>query len=112
MNRSLTAIEEQLITRILSVFADESISFRSRRVRVIDDEGSVRFEGTTRGASQRALPVEAQFMDTDGIYVHALVFVANNEIDELEIYKDDFSKIGSMPSADDWEVLDLRQHSS
>jgi hypothetical protein len=106
--RPLTTLEEKLISRILSVLADKSISFRSRSVKTIDSEGSIKFDEVSGGALQRALPVEAQFQDLDGVYVHALLFVIGDSIDELEFYKGDGSEICKMPDAEHWEILDLR----
>lgn len=42
----------------------------------------------------------------DGVWVHALLFVVdNNKVDELEIYKDDFSSVLKIPKYQEWEII-------
>lgn len=64
-------------------------------VKPIDAEGSIAFnilKGERANISKR-IPVEAQFKDIDGIYVHILLHVVDGYLSELEIYKEDGSLV-------------------
>lgn len=78
-------------------------------VKELDGEGSLRFahEGTPGESVQMLFPVEAQCQDADGIWIHALLFVVDGWVDELQIYKDDTSPILRMPNSQEWEVFEL-----
>jgi hypothetical protein len=109
-SRQLTSNEIDLISRILVSLGDESISFASTaNVQQIDSEGSIKFENAhlLHPSPQKALPIDAQFEDSDGIWVHAILFVVGNTVDELEIYKDDGSPIVQMPGTKKWKILNL-----
>ncbi|HZI87207.1 MAG TPA: hypothetical protein VFD48_10255 [Pyrinomonadaceae bacterium] len=78
-------------------------------VKELDGEGSLRFahEGTPGKSVQMLFPVEAQCQDADGTWIHALLFVVDGWVDELQIYKDDTSPILRMPNSQEWEVFEL-----
>jgi len=78
------------------------------RVRTIDDEGSLELEVNAAGRPamvKKRIPVEAEAIDEDGIHVHVLLHVVKGLAKELEVYKDDGSRVRRMPSADDLEVV-------
>jgi len=80
-------------------------------VREVDREGSIKFvhDAELQQMEQRKFPVEAQYQDKDGVWIHALLFIVDREVDELEIYKDDSTPITRRPKAEEWEILDLGQ---
>lgn len=78
------------------------------RVRTIDDEGSLELElsdAAKPAMVERRIPVEAEGVDEDGIYVHVLLHVVKGFAKELEVYKDDGSAIRRIPSACDLKVV-------
>lgn len=107
--RKLTSNERELVQRILDG-RDEAIEYVDD-VKTIDKEGSLRFchHSNLGGKEQKKFPVEAQSKDTDGVWIHALLFVVDGKVDELELYKDDSSSIFLMPSPQDWEIINLSE---
>ncbi|MBI3837747.1 MAG: hypothetical protein HY288_07410 [Planctomycetia bacterium] len=76
-------------------------------VETIDSNGSLRFAVSSdiEAPVTKRIPIEAQFLDTDGIWIHALLHVVHGRLTELEIYKDDSSNVIKAPNAADWEIL-------
>ncbi len=110
--RKITAAERSLIDRILSFRPSEvgGTSFDVEdHVKELDREGSLEFvrDLESQHMEQSKFPVEAQYQDKDGMWIHALLFVVDKKVDELEIYKDDSSPITQMPKPEEWEILDL-----
>ena len=111
-SRKLTDAEFALIQRIISVRRNEAERLQvGVDVTELDREGSIKFvqDRGLKEIEQRKFPVEAQAQDEDGMWIHALLFLADNRIDELEIYKDDGSMIRKMPGLEQWQILDLDQ---
>lgn len=107
--RKLTNNERELVKLILDA-KGEPIEFVDE-VKTIDTEGSLKFShhGVFADKEHKKFPVEAQSRDTDGVWIHALLFLIDDEVDELEFYKDDSSSIRSMPTPKDWEIIDLSE---
>lgn len=110
--RRIKSFELELVKRILSTHPKQFESMEiiiGDEVEEIDSEGSIKFaEGTSSVKSpQQLFPVEAQFKDIDNVWIHALLYIVENRIDELEIYKDDSSKVLRMPFPQEWEIVDL-----
>lgn len=111
--RDITSFERALLDRILDFRSRErntpTVRVERYLVKEIDGEGSLKFahEGTPGQFEQKLFPVEAQAQDADGIWIHALLFVTDNVVDELQIYKDDSSPILRMPNPQEWEVFEL-----
>ena len=76
-------------------------------VQEIDPDGSLRFvvPSLTRAPVKVRIPVEGQFVDTDGIHGHLLLHVVNGRVAELEVYKDDSSRVIRKPRPEDIEVI-------
>ena len=113
--RKIASEETKLINRIIDAAAMGGALPFSENVEQIDLYGSINIiDETNVGSSQHQelFPVEAYFTDADGVNVHALLFVRNGRIYQLEIYKDDESAIIAMPTAEEWTVLDLRVRTS
>jgi hypothetical protein len=111
--RDITVNELELLERLLFFRLSEQMMSKHRGkkylVKEIDKNGSLKFihEGNLSQLAQRKFPVEAQSLDKDNIYIHALLFLVNDEIDELEFYKDDSSSILQMPKPQDWEIIEF-----
>lgn len=111
--RKLTSDERELLARLLSFPLRENgantAQVEEDWVTEIDEEGSLKFAHTAELAEleQKKSQVEAQCQDADGIWIHALLFVIDGKVDELEIYKDDSSSVIQMPKPQDWEIIKL-----
>jgi hypothetical protein len=113
--REITSAERALLERLLSFPSNggERVAARVENysVRELDEEGSLKFAHSAGAGSaqleQKKFPVEAQCQDTDGVWIHALLFLVGDKFDELEIYKDDSSPIARMPKPGDWETFEL-----
>jgi hypothetical protein len=69
------------------------------QVGVIDEEGSIKIHSAlgTKAPVRFRVPVEARGKDTDGVGIEIILHVIDGIVDELEILKDDGSRIKSMP---------------
>jgi hypothetical protein len=79
------------------------------RVRTIDENGSLEIlvRGGPPAEVKRRIPVEGQFADADGVPIHILLHAPNGFASELEVYREDSSRVIAMPSADRLELLVL-----
>lgn len=77
------------------------------RVRTIDQNGSLEIlvRRGPRARVTRRIPVEGQFADADGVPIHILLHVLEGFASELEVYREDSSKVLAMPSADQLELV-------
>jgi hypothetical protein len=111
--RETTSGERTLLDRLLSFHSNgrDGVTAKVEKylVRELDEEGSLKFAHSAELSQpeQHKFPVEAQCRDADGIWIHALLFVVDGKVDELEIYKDDSSSIIQMPEPQDWEIFEL-----
>lgn len=111
--REITSAERALLDRLLSFCSHGgdgvTVQVEKYLVREIDEDGSLKFAHSAEPAQleQKKFPVEAQCQDADGVWIHALLFLVDSKVDELEIYKDDSSPIGRMPKPEDWEIFEL-----
>ena len=69
-------------------------------VEPIDDHGSLRFlVGTdVRAPVKSRIPTEGETEDEDGVTIHVLLHVVEGQVNELEVYKDDSSKLLRKPN--------------
>jgi hypothetical protein len=76
-------------------------------VRTIDQNGSLEIlvRGGPRAEVKRRIPVEGQFADADGVPIHILLHAPGGFASELEVYREDSSRVLAMPSADQLELL-------
>ena len=111
--RNLTREERELISRIMSyqpLAKPIGITLTvGDRARVLFPDGTLEFARDQKGlpGKQNYYPVEAQFLDTDGVPVNALIFFIDNEVSMLEILKADGSEISRKPGPEEWEIIDL-----
>ena len=109
--RSLTPREKGVLFRLLEAEFPGRDTLKDQmqhaRVEEIDSNGSLRFFecGSTRSSAKYRVPVEGFYEDSDGIQVRILLHVINGQINELEIYKDDSSKVLRLPDAEFLSVV-------
>lgn len=104
--RELTRYERELLDRLLSqefLGRDEIANQLAYcRVRVIDQDGGLEIQSYMPGnasAVKSRVPTEGEAEDNDGVTIHFLLHVVNGAVCELEIYKEDNSRILAMPAA-------------
>lgn len=66
----------------------------------IDDDGSLVLQcGPSRPAPVKCrVPTEGECVDTDGIAIHVLLHVVDGMMSELEVFKDDSSRVRNLPA--------------
>jgi hypothetical protein len=79
------------------------------QVEEIDPDGSLRFlvysDSQKVAPVKTRIPVEAEFVDMDGVHGHILLHVLNGKIAELEFYKDDSSHLAIRPNPESLKVM-------
>jgi hypothetical protein len=110
--RPLSDWERRIILKLLlaAPFAgrDDLLSqFENTRARTIDEDGSISLKPSIvrKAAVTTRIPVEGEAKDTDGTVIHYLLHVVDGEINELEVYKDDSSRIQRQAEPDDLIVM-------
>lgn len=106
MFRKLTTEETSIVARLLETDfpGRDAIAqqMENATVREWDDRnGSLIFEVASgpRAVTKLRIPVEGEFEDLDGITIHVLLHVVDGFVTDLEIYKDDSSRIQKIPSS-------------
>jgi hypothetical protein len=77
---------------------------RNCQVTEIDSDGSLQIHVTAgpRVQTNFRIPVEAEFVDQDGVTAHVLLHVVDERVAELEMYKEDSSPlINKFPKNED-----------
>lgn len=108
--RNLTPDEKGLLERILG-YQPKGVAPLVRlrgdeRVEEIIPDGTLKFQ-TKESSKQWYYPIEATFVDSDGISVNAVVFAIGDELSMLEILKADGTVPIRKPAPDEWEIVDL-----
>jgi len=109
----MTTIEKELFNLLLdSEFAGKDElkeQLENCQVESIDENGSLKIyvKNNKRANVKRRIPIEAEGEDSDGITIHVLLHVVNGFADELEIYKDDSSKVIQTPNASGLRLICL-----
>lgn len=72
-------------------------------VRTVDEDGSLEFQ--TRDAVplrrvRHAVPIEAEYSDSDGGTVHVLLHAQGDNVTELEFFREDGTPVRSWPDAE------------
>ena len=112
-HRALTPWERHVIQRLLErpfPGRDELLAQLECAVgRPIDDDGSldIRCACSTKAPVKRRIPTEAETKDRDGMTIHYLLHVVDGTMNELEVYKDDSSRVIQHAQPEDLEVVIL-----
>lgn len=98
--RPLSDWERRVILRLLlaAPFAgrDELVSQVDKATaRTVDEDGSIGLQCslTAKACVMTRIPVEGEAQDTDGTTIHYLLHVVDGTLSELEVYKDDSSRV-------------------
>ena len=111
--RQSTTTERQIIERLLERYfpgCDAILEqIKNSLVKTIDENGSLKFKvkAGPKANVKRRIPVEAESEDVDGVTIHLLLHVVDGKVDELEIYKDDSSRVVKIPEPKDLRLLKL-----
>jgi hypothetical protein len=113
--RELTELERDILNRLLSVDFEgvDTLRIQASTVKVTEACNSCpsivfRLEdGPGRAGVRRRVPVEAEGMDSDGVIIHILLHVVKGCISELEIFKEDGSRIRQSPMPQKLNLLTL-----
>ena len=111
--RAPTPTERQLLRRLLEAdFAgrDALVPMLDQvEVRTLDELGSVELRTHLAGKAPvvKRIPVEAEAEDEDGYVIHAMLHVVDGRPTELEIFKDDGSRVRRMPDPSAFELMVL-----
>ena len=111
--RPLTDWERRLILRLLEpAFPGRDVlinQLESTLVRLIDENGSLELqcESMSKASVEKRVPTEGEAMDRDGLTIHYLLHVVDGKLQELEVYKDDSSKVLRHAGPEDVEVMIL-----
>jgi hypothetical protein len=115
--RSLTALEEAIINRLLhEEFPGVDVlrrQFVDLRARPIERELSVelKVDNQVRAILKKRVPVEAQYCedepykDLGQVHVHILLHVRGGLMSELEFYKDDGTSITRLPDVSELRIF-------
>lgn len=111
--RPLTDWERRLLLRLLEPTFPGRDTLRQQIDHVvcsgIDENGSLDLKcGDTSIASvEKRVPSEGEAIDQDGTTIHYLLHVVAGKIRELEVFKDDSSRVIQHPDPNEIEVLVL-----
>lgn len=112
-HRPLSEWERRLLVRLLEPPFPGRDQLREQLdqvlARAIDENGSLELqcEETTEAPVEKRIPTEGEGMDRDGITIHYLLHVVAGRMSELEIYKDDSSRVLQHPDPGEVEVIVL-----
>jgi len=109
--RHLTKYERNLVSMITDAQAGKAIGdfeLENLLVESIDSNGCLKFLNDESGHHVK-FPVEAYYMIDSAslLSIHALLFIKNNKLDELEIYRDDGESVGELPPIEQWTIVSL-----
>jgi hypothetical protein len=99
MVRPPTPQEAALLEKLTEPDFPGSLEIREQlrgiQVREIDEDGSLELVGVSGSDAivNNRIPIEGEMVDSDGTVVHVLLHVVNGRVNELEIYKDDGSRV-------------------
>ncbi len=111
--RQLSTWETRLILRLLEpAFSGQEVlraQVGEALGRPIDENGSLDLQSglDTKALVMKRVPSEGSATDRDGTTIHYLLHVVDGAIQELEVYKDDSSKVLEHPEPEAVEVMIL-----
>ncbi|SDJ37867.1 hypothetical protein SAMN05444157_3080 [Frankineae bacterium MT45] len=111
--RPATQVEGAVLAALLGVsFAGRAElldQIADLTVRRVDANGSLQLRGSgvPKAPVDRRVPVEAEFLDSDGMPVHLLLHVIDGALSELEIYREDSGTVLSAVGPGELSILVL-----
>lgn len=112
-HRPLERWERQLLLRLLGPSFPGRDELRNQvgslRCSPIDQNGSLDLlpSSALLARVEKRVPTEGEAVDVDGVTIHYLLHVRDGKLKELEIYKDDSSRVQKHPEVEGVEVLVL-----
>ena len=109
--RVLTVWERRILSRLLEPKFSGRDTLRVQLdqvgARTIDDDGSIKLKtkGARRAAVAQRVPTEAEAPDSDGVTIHYLLHVRSGLVNELEVYKEDLSRVLRHPDPAEVRLL-------
>jgi len=116
--RALTSWERRLIQRLLSSpfpgrdalvaqVEDAVASPMHEDGTLLDEDGSLYLvtSSPVRASVRARVPAEGQARDADGVMIHYLLHVVDGRIDQLEIFKEDLSRVLRQAKPEDLKVM-------
>lgn len=110
--RLLNDWERQIILRLLSgsLFPgrdDLLAQVEQASACPIDEDGSISLKPSIalKAAVTTRIPVEGEAQDADGMTIHYLLHVVDGQMNELEVYKDDSSRVLRRPVPEEVTVM-------
>jgi hypothetical protein len=112
--RPLSDWERRVIVRLLSAAPfpgrEELLAqVEKASALTIDEDGSISVRPAIEGkaAVTTRIPVEAEAQDADGVTIHYLLHVVDGQINELEVYKDDSSRVRRQAQPEELTVMNV-----
>ena len=115
--RALTSWEKRLIQRLLSSpfsgrdalvaqLEDAVASLMHEDGTPLDENGSLylRTSSVERASVRARVPTEGEARDADGVMIHHLLHVVDGRIGQLEIFKEDLSRVLRQAAPEDVTV--------
>ena len=109
--RAIQKRERELIQRLLMPAfpgRDEvSRQLETARARTFDEDGSFEFlvePGTGVDHVKYAVPTEGEYEDPDGVTVHVLLHVVGSAVKEIELYREDNTRVRTWPNPETLRV--------
>jgi hypothetical protein len=116
--RALSSWEKGLIQRLLSSpfpGRDELLNQVEKMVASpmhedgtpLDENNSLYLKSSSpvKAFVRTRVPTEGEAIDIDGVTIHYLLHVVEGRIDQLEIFKDDLSKVSRQPEPEDIKII-------
>ena len=110
--RRLSPLEETILRQLLAPDfpGKEQLECQTADalVATIDEDGSLKFRGGNGPPASEVkyrVPTEARFQDSDGVGVHVLLHVVGDYVDELEVFKEDASRVRDWSGANAMDVF-------
>jgi hypothetical protein len=109
--RKLSPHERSIVDRLLEEHFPGRDQVRAQiddcLVEPIDENGSLRFlvGRSAKAPVRRRVPVEGYIEDEDDVPIHVLLHVVKGEVEELEIFKGDSSRVLAKVDASRLRVL-------
>ena len=105
--RDMYPRERDLIRKLLGPAfpgRDElSEQLKTAKVRIIDEDGSLEFSISSDARADRVkhvVPTEGEYEDPDGVTVHVLLHLFSDKAKELELFREDGSRVQTWPDPD------------
>lgn len=114
--RELSKVEQDVLSRLLSAEfqGSQTLRIQASKVKVTEECKDcltigleVPQDNSLRADVRWTIPVEAEGLDLDSVNIHFLLHVVDGFLDELEIFREDLSKVVQLPQPDQLVITTL-----